>query len=460
MYAIIDVETTGGSPVAEKITEIAIFLHDGAKLIEEFTTLINPEKKIPYYITALTGISNAMVADSPKFYEVARHILELTEDAVFVAHNASFDYQFIRNEYKRLGYDFVRDKLCTVQLSRRLVPGLASYSLGNICKHLSIRIHDRHRASGDAYATIKLFEYLLQVSKNQNQLVSNLPGLNKKDLHPNLKPETLRNLPEETGTYYFFNERKEIIYIGKSKNIRSRVLSHFRNYSSKKAIELMNSIAEIDFELTGSELIALLKESHEIKQNRPIYNRAQRRAISNYGLYTYYDNKGYLRYIIDKINSKAENPLRTFSNLRAGKNYLNRKVDEHKLCLKLCGLYPATGACFNYEIAQCKGACVEKELPANYNERALRIIHENDILQDNFFLIESGRTNGEIAIVQIQCGKYIGYGYADTSCVNGNTGLLADCVQAFDDNRDIQQILRTYIQSGKKVQILPYTKLC
>ena len=460
MYAIIDVETTGGSPVTEKITEIAIFLHDGEKLVDEFTTLINPEKKIPYYITALTGISNTMVADSPKFYEIAKHIVELTKDSVFIAHNVSFDYQFIRNEFKRLGYEYNREKLCTVQLSRKLIPGLKSYSLGKICNYLDIRIHDRHRASGDALATVKLFEHLLQVSKNQNQFMASLPGLNKKDLHPNLKPETLNAIPEETGTYYFFNDQQELIYIGKSKNIRSRVLSHLRNYSSKKSIELMNSIAEIDYELTGSDLVALLKESHEIKQNRPIYNRAQRRSISIYGLYSYYDNDGYLRFAIQRNNGKSEIPLRSFSNLRSGKSYLNLKADQYELCQKLCGLYPSAGSCFNYEIMQCKGACIGKEPPENYNERVLKVIHENVIEQDNYFLVERGRVDGEIAVVQVQCGKYIGYGYADNSCIDGNTGLLADCIQHFDDNRDVQQIIRTYIQSGKKIQILPYTNLC
>ena len=460
MYAIIDVETTGGSPVSEKITEIAVFLHDGEKLIDEYATLINPEKKIPYYITTLTGISNAMVADSPKFYEIARHIVELTKDAVFVAHNVSFDFHFIRNEFKRLGYEYSREKLCTVQLSRKLIPGLKSYSLGNICKYLDIVIHDRHRARGDAYATLKLFEHLLRVNNNKIHFVTGMSGLNKKDLHPNLKPETLNTIPEETGTYYFFNEKQELIYIGKSKNIHARVLSHLRNYSSKKSIELMNSIAEIDYELTGSELIALLKESHEIKQNRPLYNRAQRRALSNYGLYSYKDNEGYLRFTVQKNNCSAEIPLRSFSNLRSGKSYLNQKADQYELCLKLCGLYPSTGACFNYEIAQCKGACIGKESPESYNLRALQVIQENNMVQDNFFLIEPGRNDEEIAVVQVQCGKYIGYGYADSSCTNINIDLLADCIQPFDDNRDVQHILNTYIQSGKKFRMLTYSHFC
>jgi DNA polymerase-3 subunit epsilon len=458
MYAIIDVETTGGSPVAEKITEIAIFLHNGEKVIDEFVTLINPEKSIPYYITALTGITNAMVANAPKFYEVARQIVELTAECIIVAHNASFDYQFIRNEFKRLGYDYSRDRLCTVQLSRRLIPGLTSYSLGKLCRHLNIQIHDRHRASGDAYATVKLFEYLLEQSKNQDQIIIKLPGVNKKDLHPNLRPEILDNLPEKAGIYYFFNEKQELIYIGKSKNIRTRVLSHFRNYSSRKAIEMMNSIADIDFELTGSELIALLKESYEIKQNRPMFNRAQRRSVSNYGLYTFYDNKGYLRFAIARNTEHKDIPLRTFSTLASGKRYLNSKADVYDLCQKLCGLYPGSGSCFNHEVSQCKGACIGKESPENYNERARQLINENSVLHDTFFLLDSGRHADESAVVQVECGKYIGYGYIDISQGNRNIDLLADCIESYDDNWDIQQIIRNYLLSSKMVKIIPYNK--
>ena len=158
MYAIVDIETTGGSPVKEKITEIAIYIHDGQKITNEFVTLINPEKNIPYNIIALTGITNEMVASAPKFYEIARDIVELTKDRTIIAHNSTFDYSFIRNEFRSLGYNFQREQLCTVKLSRKLIPGLRSYSLGAICSELGIKITDRHRAAGDALATAKLFD--------------------------------------------------------------------------------------------------------------------------------------------------------------------------------------------------------------------------------------------------------------------------------------------------------------
>ncbi len=456
MYAIIDIETTGGSPVSEKITEIAIYLHDGKKIIDEFVTLVNPERKIPYYITQLTGISNSMVADAPKFYEIARKIVELTENQIFVAHNVNFDYNFIKQEFKHLGYNFHRDKLCTVNLSRKIIPGFKSYSLGKLCNELNIQIESRHRAAGDALATVKLFELLL--SKNEDNVdFSELPGIDKKDLHPNLEPKTLQELPDEPGVYYFYDDRQNLIYIGKSKNIRTRILTHFRNASSKKAIEMRNNIAGVDYEITGSELVALLKESHEIKKLTPKYNRAQRRAMSQYGLYHYTDSSGYLRFEVGRASTeRIEAPICGFSSLKAGKNYLQRLVSTFNLCQKLCGLYNTNSSCFAYEVMECNGACIGKEKPKEYNVRAYKIIELHKFRHNSFFIIEKGRDENELAAVRILNGIYQGYGYLEKSSYSGDPEILSDCIRKFDDNRDIQQILRNYLKKERPIDILPY----
>jgi DNA polymerase-3 subunit epsilon len=453
MFAIVDIETTGGSPVSEKITEIAIYIFDGRKIIDEFVTLINPERQIPYYITQLTGITNSMVAEAPKFYEVAKQIVEITTDKIFVAHNVNFDYNFIRQEFKQLGYDFQRDKLCTVNLSRKIIPGHASYSLGNLCKGLGIEINGRHRAAGDAYATVKLFE-LLQSKSNNNNDFSTLQGIAYKDLHPNLDPESLKKIPENVGVYYFFNDKNELIYIGKSKNIHTRLLSHFRNTKSKKAIEMRNAISAIDYELTGNELVALLKESNEIKQHKPLYNRAQRRALSQYGLYSYPDSVGYIRFEIAKNSTDNDIPLCSFSSNKTGKLYLQNLVEKFRLCQKLCGLYHSNGACFHYEIMECEGACTGKESPESYNSRAQKVIENHRFRHQNFFIIERGRNDDELAVVEIRNGKYIGYGFIDRHNYNGNPELLADCVKCYPDDRDVQQILRLYLQTGRPLDIL------
>ena len=286
MYAIVDIETTGGSPLNDKITEIAIYIHDGNHIVDKFVSLINPERTIPYFITALTGITNEMVANAPTFYQIAKEIVEITQGKTFVAHSASFDYNFIRQEFKNLGYTYKRDVLCTVKLSRRLIPTLRSYSLGMICEKLNIQINNRHRAAGDALATTKLFEMLLfldQTSEKEESVIQNTKPTN---LNPDLGPGIIDELPEEPGVYYFIDKDQDILYIGKSKNIYQRVLTHLANNVSKRAIEMKDRITDISYEHTGSELIAFLVESNEIKKHKPVYNRAQRRTTNQYGLYT------------------------------------------------------------------------------------------------------------------------------------------------------------------------------
>ncbi|MBN1117935.1 MAG: GIY-YIG nuclease family protein [Bacteroidales bacterium] len=455
MYTIIDIETTGGSPVSERITEIAVFVFDGKNIVDQFVSLINPERQIPYYITQLTGISNSMVADAPKFYEIAKQIVEMTEGKIFVAHNASFDYSFIKNEFKNLGYNFHREKLCTVNLSRKYLPGYKSYSLGKICGELGIVIEGRHRAAGDAFATVKLFEIILNHNKDsiESQLLS---GLSQKDLNPNLEPKKIRSIPDEAGVYYFYNDKHDLIYIGKSKNLHTRVLSHFRNTKSKKAIEMRNAIADLDYELTGNDLIAQLKESAEIKQNKPVYNRAQRRAVSHYGLYHYSDSKGYIRFEIAKNTKQNAIPLCSFSGAKSGKSYMQRLVDKYTLCQRLCGLYTSTGSCFQYEIMECKGACIGKELPEDYNKRAELVIESHKYNHQSFFIIDYGRNPDELSVVSVDNGKYRGYGFIEKQLVNGNGNIevLFDCIKKENDDRDIQQIIRNYLKTSNPIDII------
>lgn len=456
-YSIIDIETTGGSPISEKITEIAIYVYNGEKLIDEFVTLINPEKKIPYYITQLTGITNSMVADSPKFFEVAKKIIEITSDTIFVAHNVNFDYGFVKQEFKHLGYDFNREKLCTVKLSRKIIPGHKSYSLGKLCNDLNIELNGRHRAAGDALATVKLFQHL-QKENNGNSELDSIHGVAKGDLHPNLNPDDLKKIPEEAGVYYFYNEENELIYIGKSKSLHSRMLSHFRNRTTKKAIEMSEAIASFDYELTGCELVALLKESHEIKQHKPKYNRAQRRAMSSYGLYNYTDSAGYIRFEVAKHASKTTKPICSFSGNKAGNSYMQSLIEKFELCQKLCGQYKTgtKSACFHYEIMECKGACIGKESPKEYNLRAYKVIEMHRFRHNSFFIIEKGKDDNELAVVKIEQGCFVGYGYIDKSEASSNTELLSDCISSFPDNRDIQQILRSYLKKGKPIDIISF----
>jgi len=448
MYAIIDVETTGLSPHSEKITEIAILIHNGKEVIEEFVTLIDPEKKIPYRITQLTGISNKTVEGAPRFYEVAKKIIEVTKNMIMVGHNVAFDYNFIRSEFNSLGYDFKRERLCTVKMSRKLIPLQRSYGLGNLCKELDIVNPSRHRALGDATATVKLFELLLSI----DPAITDIP---LKGLSSNLSNEKIKELPQKPGVYYFFNKQGDTIYIGKSINIRNRVLSHISNNTSKKEIELKNCMTDVEYELTGNELTALLLESAEIKRNKPLFNRAQLRTVFTYGLFSYQNSDGYICLNIDK-NNRKDPPLTTFTNQLSAKEFLFNLVEEHGLCQKLCGLYKTQHACFHYHIKQCNGACIGKETPGNYNLRVKESIKRFKFDQSNFIIIDKGRTTEERALVAVENGKYVGFGFIDKSLISSNINFLMGSINPYPDNKDAQQIIRNYVRRNEHVRIINF----
>lgn len=451
MFAVIDIETTGGSPVTEKITEIAIYIHDGLTIVDEYVTLVNPEVTIPYFITGLTGITNEMVADAPRFYEIARKIVEMTEDRIFVAHNVSFDYSFIRQEFRTLGYDFTRKTLDTIRLARQVVPGLPSYSLGKLCASMGIPLNNRHRAGGDALATVRLLEELLN-RDHRNIAAKVLKPGHPEGLNEHLTKKVLSRLPESTGVYYFWDEKQELIYIGKSKDIKSRVFQHLHNQSTRKAMEMRDRIAEITWELTGNELIALLLESDEIKKHKPVYNRRQRRSIFNYGLFTFTDSQGYVNFSINQTE-EHEPPLTTFSSRREGREMMSQWVQQHQLCHKLSGLYDSAGACFHKGIGECKGACTGDEPAEQYNKRAREFLRRFEYDHSDFLIIDKGKSKDEIGIVCIEKGQYRGFGFTDSEHEN-DRNLLRDAVRFYPDNREIHALIRLYLRKNK-VKVLP-----
>jgi DNA polymerase-3 subunit epsilon len=456
MYAIIDIETTGGSARLEKITEIAIYLHDGEKITGEYTTLINPERNIPYFITNLTGITNEMVEDAPRFYEVAKKIVELTEGRTFVAHNARFDYSFIREEFKSLGFNYKRSLLDTVALSRKLIPGHKSYSLGNICNDLRININGRHRASGDALATVRLFEILMEKDNQINASGKKLMKSTKASkLHPNLNIAKVDSIPDEPGIYYFYNEKGELIYIGKSKNLQQRISTHLSNNSTNKAMEMRDHIADIDWELTGSELIALLKESSEIKLNKPVYNRAQRRSGFQWGIFMYTDNNGYINYRYGQADDD-DSHISIFTSKEKAKGKLSHLTESLALCQKLSGLYETEGACFHQQVGICRGACIGLESPEEYNSRASKVLEEFIFTRRNFFIVDSGREAEERCVVKIMNGKYSGYGYFNINDMGFGLSALHECIKTSADNRDIQVILKQYLKANRVEKIIEF----
>jgi DNA polymerase-3 subunit epsilon len=448
MYAIIDIETTGGSAVYERITEIAIFIYDGEKVIDQFNSLINPEKTIPYYITKLTGINDKMVEHAPTFKQLASKIDQITAGCFFVAHNVSFDYNFVREEFRRIGYNFERKTLCTVKLSRKLIPGKRSYSLGNLCFEIGINIKDRHRASGDALATVKLFELLLIADPSlANQVAQRLPN--------DMPQHLLERLPESTGVYYFYNESNSLIYIGKSINIRERVISHFYNRSGKKAQEMKNQIHNIDFELTGSDLISQLKETDEIKQNKPLFNSSQKLTVSTYGISLMVNENGYQSLRVIK-NPSDFIPHASYSNKATAQQELEALSEKYFLCKKINGLYETSGACFQHTLGICLGACVGKEEPESYNLRTQAALKQFDYIHQNMIIMDKGRTMNEKSVVLIENGKYQGFGFIDLTYFGGSMDEFRDCIKVHEDNRDVQKIINSYLLKKKVERVIKF----
>ncbi len=448
-YAVIDVETTGTSPSNGKITEIAIFVYNGSQIIDSFVSLVNPECNIPYNITRLTGITNEMVETAPKFYEIAKKIVEITANTTFVAHNVSFDYSFVREEFKRLGYDYKRKTLCTVTLSRKLIPGLPSYSLGNICNDLNITIEGRHRAGGDALATVKLFEMILRQNETVDQdLFTSRRG--------NLSEETIASVPGNCGVYYLYDSKDELIYIGKSKNIHQRIISHLNNRLTKKAMEMSDRVASIGHEVTGSELVALLLESEEIKANVPRYNRSLRRPANNFGIFSFEDENGYLHLQVKKIEEE-DLPLTAFNFYQEAIDFLHGRAEKYSLCKKLCHLDDRPNGCFNSGFGSCLGACEGKEEPSVYNARVQEVIKPWLFHSDNFFVLEKGRNKDEMAVIKVAQGKYIGFGYISTDSLSINYETLNDCVRKHKDNWDARIIIRSYLKKyHRQVKIVEF----
>ncbi len=458
IYAVVDIETTGGRSNRDKITEIAVVRHDGEKILDTYQTLINPETAIPYNIVQITGITQDMVADAPRFFEVAKKIVEMTDDAIFVAHNVRFDYNFLQQEFKRLGYTFSKRQLCTVRLSRKAFPGLPSYSLGNLIKYFKIKVKDRHRAYDDAIASAKLLEMALNQDGSEEKIRSLVDlGIKESQLPENITLEKLHDLPEECGVYYFHDKAGDLVYIGKSINIKKRVMEHFANRTRKGEI-LQKSVHEISFEITGSELVALLKESHEIKYHHPSVNRAQRARNFQHVIHQYTNDDGYL--CIDYKKPKAKeraklNILRAFPTQTSARGNINKLLEEFELCQLYCNVNPGSKPCFYYHLHKCTGACIGKESPEDYNARVLEAVDTISMdFEGDFILIDKGRTDDEISVILVEEGQYRGFGFIDKEDSNEGIEVLKDAIKPYNHNPEVVGFIQRFMAKGKIQKII------
>jgi len=414
LYSILDVETTGGKFNEEGITEIAIYRFDGEKIVDQFVSLINPEIPIQPFVQQLTGINDKMLINAPKFYQIAKRILEITENSILVAHNSSFDYRMLKIEFERLGYKFYISQLCTVKLSKKIIPGLKSYKLGNLVKNLGIPISNRHRASGDALATVELFKLLL-LKDNEKVIVNSLISETKPS-SKNKWQKLINKLPNDVGIYYFHDQNGKIIYIGKSNNIKNRVNQHLTG-KSKKSLNIQLEAFDITFERTGSELIALLKENTEIKKHKPKFNKLLKKIIKKFCLEICenLDGDKYLRicHYDDTVNY-----LECYSSLKTANNRLEFFKKKYELSDSI------------------------KKNNTNIN----LLIKDLSYKFKNMLLIDKGRDIDEKSVIVVKNNNYIGYGFFTLNHQISNFEVLDSLI-----------VKNEYIENSKEV-ILKYLK--
>ncbi len=413
-FAITDIETTGSGISGNKITEICIMVVQNGELIDQYSSLVNPSESIPLYIESLTGINDEMLSGAPQFSEIADEIEKITSDCVFVAHNVNFDYNIIRSEFSAIDRDFKRKRLCTVRLAKKLIPSLFSYSLGNICTSINIPHFDRHRAGGDCEATVTLFqrclsldpEYeMISILLNQRTAASYLP--------PNFKKSDFEKIPTSTGVYFFKDKDGIPLYIGKAKNIKSRIKSHFQERSNRK-YKLMQATYSIDYELTGSEVLALLRESELILKYFPKFNKAQKKISRPYTLTSYHNQKGIEQFALHKNKIAPVSWMKFYTRDEAIK-FLETLCEKFELCPKYCGLQTGVKSCDHYKIKTCSGACRDEIEVPEYNERVSRALDYIGQFENSCLLVEKGRTATEKSFIYLHQGKFAGYGFIDSS---------------------------------------------
>lgn len=451
MYAILDIETTGGKFNEEGITEIAIHKFDGQKVVDKFISLVNPEKDIQPFVVKLTGINNKMLQTAPKFYEVAKRIIEITDDTVLVAHNAQFDYRILRTEFRRLGYNFERKTLCTVDLSKLLLPDAESYSLGKLVRSLGIPVSDRHRANGDALATIKLFKLLL--AKDTEKII--IKDTIRKESQGELSEKQLdivRDLPNKTGVFYMHNKDGDIIHLSKSSDIKKRVNQLFTK-NGEKSRKLAKDTKKVTFEETGNELVAILKEHEELLKLRPKYSTIPKKRMYSHALCKTKNENGYYRLEINPYRECKE-PLGLFNGVFSAKNHLYKITKEFELCEKVNGISEARSNCSCYDEGTCKGACISKESTESYNSRVLAATIKYNLVGKNVVLLDKGREIGEQSAVLIKNGSLVGFGFYDLNYQINNIHILESLITPMNGTRDANYLIESYLRKKKVLKTL------
>ena len=430
-FAIVDIETTGGFASQHGITEIAIVYHNGKEIEGKYETLVNPNQPIPPFIVGMTGISNAMAASAPQFREVTEKVHNLLQNRIFVAHNVNFDYSFIKHHLQLAGFDLNVPKLCTIRLSRKVFPSFKKHGLGHLTRELGIKIENRHRAGGDAYATAQVLDIVLQ--NNGLRIIKEMLAKENKDylLPPNLPKYFVSRLPANAGIYYFHNKAGKVIYVGKAKNIKKRVVSHFTGLDiSKKRQDFLREIYEISHVDCPTEFIASLLESIEIKRLWPVYNKSQKRYEQLWGIYVFEDNKGYLRLAIDKKHKHTQ-PIISFPLLVDAHRELWKLVRTHELHPTLCFLDKTIPK--ELPDVQLYNAAVKNALASISSVKQSYIIKENE----HAILVEKGIFIGMGTLASMQVANELN---------NDDLEKIKSMITPYAENEVLKSMIRKHVE--------------
>ena len=445
MYSVLDIETTGGKYDEEGITEIAIYRFDGDNIVDQFSSLINTDIEIQPFVEKLTGINKKMLHKAPKFFEVAKRIVEITDNSILVAHNAEFDYRILQTEFRRLSFSFERKTLCTVNLSKILLPEQPSFNLGKLVRNLGIPFTNEHRAHGDAKVTLKLFQLLLE-----KDIKKNIENLN-----PNKTPskylDIIDKLPSEMGVYYIYNQKNKIIYIGKSNNIKKRVLSHL-TFNKKKDKNIQKEICYVKFALTGGELISLLKVQNEIKVNKPIFNKRMDFRLFPMGIRIDSTPK-YPNVIIEQIKKNQEY-LSAYKTKREAKAAVIEFGSEFGICIQQTSLMNEERICFNYDQKKCDDPCLAIESVESYKNKIKFLTKTFLYPYKNFLLIDKGRKNGEFSFVYIKNDRFSGYGYFELNHQIKTGDQINSRLISIENSLDTQKLVQNFLLRKKYLKLI------
>ncbi len=432
MYAIVDIETSGSHPGDNGITEIAIVLYDGNQVEGRFETLVNPGYPIPPFVVQLTGITNEMASQAPPFSEVAHKIFNLLNNRIFIAHNVNFDYSFIKHHLRVAGYEWLPKKLCTLKLSRKAFPGLPKYGLGHICRAMDIPVTNRHRAAGDANATAILFEKIL-VAGGDKLIREFLKKENREQiLPPNLPSEQVNGLPYVPGVYYFKDAKDKVIYVGKAKSLKQRVISHFTGLNTgKKRQEFLRNIYSVSYKECPTEFTACILESIEIKRLWPKYNISQKTFQQLYGIYTFEDSRGFKRLAIDKKRKYFE-PVVSFNLFTDAHRMLWKLVKEHELHPSLCFLDNTVVTDDGYP---------EKE---DYNSKVQNALEEMKNQMGTYAIFEPADFGKKYSCVLVENGKFYGMGLLPENTNFTNIDKLKERLTNYPENEVVKSMIRSY----------------